>query len=198
MKRLFLLFLLTGCSGLPSKTEALEIIKQEAKEDVNCTLPLEHLQKLKMQHTSKAICVPKAGADAAGGCVEALVTAGLTKPMSAGYMLEWPDEVKGTSFDKISPYDRRARAEVFKTCVEMADLRNGQFQCAEATPERVVKVERAGETKARVRYARDLKLDAKLPAIEAACTGLTRPAVEAQVTLERGEKKWALAKENAE
>jgi len=188
--------LLVGCSDLPSKGEALDLVKQEVQEDASCTLPLEVLAKLKMQHATKAVCVPKAdGPDTALRCLEALEVAGFAQRKPASYLSEWPDEVAAVGFDAIPAYERRSRALVFKTCFEMGDLREGRFRCGQAAADHVVRVTKRSEKAADVRYARRLTFDPKLAAIESACGAVTRPGPEANVTLERGDKGWSLAKE---
>jgi hypothetical protein len=186
---------LLGCSDLPSKGDALDLVKQGVKEDATCTLPIATLSKLKMQHASKAICVPQEAA-ATMACLDALTAAGMTKPMPPGYMAEWPDEVSGAGFDSVSPYDRRARALLFKGCVELTPgLREGQFRCGEASADKVVRMTKTDETHASVRYARALTLDSRLAAIETACGAVGRPAPEGNVTLAKVDDKWAISKD---
>jgi hypothetical protein len=189
--------LVAGCSDLPSKNDALEIIQHEIKEEASCTLPIPLLGRLKMQHTTHALCAPREGSptpDAAVMCLDALVAAGVTKRMPGGYMAEWPDEVSAAGFDSVSPYDRRARELVFKGCFEMTnDLRDGRFRCGQARADHVIKVTKKEEKRALVRYARAITLDPHLAAIDAACGATTRPAPEATITLEKTENRWALA-----
>src|SRR5262245_57836031 len=73
---------LIGCSDLPSKNDALDIVRHGVKEEASCTLPIPSLSRFKMQHTTKAICVPREGSpspDPAMTCLDALVAAGVTK-----------------------------------------------------------------------------------------------------------------------
>jgi hypothetical protein len=187
-----------GCSDLPSKSDALAGVKQSVKEDATCTLPIDLLSRLKTQHTSKGVCVPREGGppmDAAMKCLDALVAIGATKPMPGGYMAEWPDEIGSAGFDSVSPYERRARSLLFKGCVAMTPgIREGQFRCGEAVAEKVVRITKSDDEHALVRYARAIKLDPKLAEIDAACGAVTRPAPEASVTFAKGpDKKWALA-----
>jgi hypothetical protein len=198
--------LLVACSDLPSKTDALAMVQRDVKEEATCTLPINLLPLLKMQHTTKAVCVPRE-VDPAGkktfddtmACLNALVAAGVTKPMPADYMAEWPDEVSGTAFDQISPYERRARNLLFKGCVQMgAGLRNGQFSCGQAKAEKVIRVAKTDETHAQIRYARTITLDPSLAAIDRACGAVTRPGPEATATLEKSaDKKWNIVAEGA-
>ena len=166
------------------------------KEDGSCTLPVAALSKLKMQHATKAVCVPRdtpgKPGDGTMACVEALVAAGITKPMAPTYMSEWPDELSGSALDAVSPYERRARALLFRGCYEMGALREGRFECAEATADHVIRVTKTAETRASIRYARTITLGPKLGAIEAACGGVSRPGPEASVTIDRVDKKWTV------
>ena len=192
---------LGGCSDLPSKSDALELVRREVKEEATCTLPVATLSRFKAEYTTKAICVPKDGEakanDAALACLEALAGAGATQRMPGGYMAEWPDEIAGATFDSVSPYERRARDLVFKGCFAMADLREGRFRCGEAKADKVVRVSRQGERQAVVRYAREITLDGRLAAIEAACGGVTKPAPEGSATLEKTDKEWGVVREPA-
>ena len=187
--------LASACSDLPSKDAALEVIKQSVQEDATCTLPIGLLSNLKMQHSSKAVCVAREGGGNAMACLDALVAAGMTKRMSSAYMAEWPDELSGAGFDSVSPYERRARNLLFQGCVEMAPgIREGQFRCGEAHAEKVVRITKQDDEHVVVRYSRAVKLDATLEAIDAACGAVTRPAPEGTATLEKVEKKtWILA-----
>jgi hypothetical protein len=205
-RRLFSLFavgvVLVACSGLPGKDEALALVQAEAKEDTNCTLPISIMPLLKMQHTTKAVCVPREQ-DPAGkktfddtmACLNALVTAGATTAMPPNYMSEWPDEVAGSSFNDVNAYDRRARMLMFKGCVAMGDgLRNGQFKCAQAKADAIVRTSKIDDTHAKVTYSRTLTFDASLAAIEKVCGTVTRPGPDAMVVLEKtADKKWHVA-----
>src|SRR5262249_51744689 len=137
--------------------------------------------------------------DSAMACLDALVSMGVTRRMEGGYMAEWPDEVGGAGFDAVSPYDRKARALLFKGCVEMTPgIREGQFRCGEAVAEKVLRVTKTSDDHASVRYARAVKLDPKLAELDALCGGITRPAPEGTVTLARGaDAKWALSDDSA-
>lgn len=194
---------LVACSDLPAKEEALASIQREVKEEATCTLPIKLLPSFKMQHTTKAVCVPRENEpaqkqqyDDAMKCLDALVTAGVTKNMPPGYLAEWPDEVSGAGFDAISPYDRRARTLLFKGCVAMVgDLRAGQFSCGQAKADKVIRVTKVDATRATVRYSRAITIDPNLAAIEAACGALTRPGPEATANFVKTDKKWGIAPE---
>jgi len=187
-----------ACSDLPSKSDALAIVQAEVKEEADCTLPIAVFSRLKLQHRSKAMCVPRedgAQMDEAMKCLDALVAAGVTKHMPADYMADWPDELKGPGADSISPYERRARELLFKGCVEMSgDLRNARFRCGEARADKVLKVAKETETTASVRYERAIKLDPSVASIEAACGQLTKPAPEGNVSIEKADKGWRVVK----
>lgn len=189
-----LLALLAACGSGPSKTQALEAIQSGVKEDDSCTLPLDVLSSIKVQHATRAVCVPKEGAARARACIDALVAAGVTRPMPASYMLAWPDEVSGASLTDIPAYERRARNLTYGTCVELVgDLRAGRFACADVQAAKVLKVTTADPTHADVRYEREIKLRPTLPAIDAACGAVTRPPGESQVAFVKSAGGWALA-----
>lgn len=184
----------SACSSGPSKQQALEAIQGGVKEDGSCTLPLDILSQIKVQHATKAVCVPREGAAKARACIDALVAAGITRPMSESYMLTWPDEVTGVSLNDIPAYERRARNLSYGTCVELTgDLRAGRFTCAGVRARKVLKITTTDATHADVRYERELEPKAALPAIDAACGTVTRPPGEAQVGFVKGASGWELA-----
>lgn len=185
---------LVGCGSGPSKSQALEVVQSGVKEDGSCTLPLDILSHVKMQHSTKGICVPKEGAVKARACVDALVAAGITQRMPDAYMLAWPDEVATASLADVPAYERRARNLVYGTCVELrGDLREGRFTCADVHAEKVLKVTATDGTHADVRYEREIKLRPMLSAIEAACGTVTRPPGESTVAFAKGASGWTLA-----
>lgn len=189
-----LALLLSACSSGPSKAQALEVIQSAVKEDGSCTLPLDVLAQIKVQHTSKAVCVPKEAAAKGRACIDALVAAGVTKAMPESYMLAWPDEVSGASLSDIPAYERRARNLTYGTCVELVgDLRAGRFTCADVTASKILRVAATDATHADVRYERDIKLKAALPAIDAACGTVTRPPGESHVAFTKTASGWQLA-----
>jgi hypothetical protein len=185
---------LVGCSKGPSKTQAFEAIQSGVKEDGSCTLPVDILSRVKMQYSTKGICVPKEGAEKAKTCIDALVAAGVTKRMPDAYMLAWPDEVATASLSDIPAYERRARNLVYSECVELAgDLRDGRFGCAAVQAEKVLRVTALDDTHADVAYERKLALKPSLTAIDAACGTVTRPPGEATVAFSKTEGTWGLA-----
>jgi hypothetical protein len=187
-------FVLVACSGGPSKSQAMDAIQSGVKEDGSCTLPLDILAKLKMQHSTKGICVPKEGADKAKACIDALVAANVTHRMPDAYMVAWPDDVSGASFKDVPAYERRARNLVYSTCVELAgDLREGRFRCADAHAEKILKVTALDDTHADVHYAREIVLQPTVTAVDAACGAVTRPPGDATVGFLKGPSGWTLA-----
>lgn len=175
------------------------MIQSGVTEDVTCTLPIALMPILKMQHTTKAVCVPretdpagKKTLDDAVTCLNALVAAGVTQQMPASYMSEWPDEVSGAGFDAISPYDRRARMLVYKECVKMTDnLRAGQFHCGQGKADKIIHELKKDDTHASVEYSRVITLNPALPNVDAACGVVTRPGPDATATFEKSaDKQW--------
>jgi hypothetical protein len=180
--------ILTACNGGPSKSAALESIQRNVKEDGSCILPLEIMKQLKMQYSSKGVCIPNEGAKAAETCFEALAAAGVTHPKPAKYMVEWED---GATTNDV--YDRHARNLVFAACYDMeGGLREGRFPCAEAHADKVVKVTAKG-TRAEVLYSRDLAFRPSLVTIEKACGAVTRPPPETKATFTKGASGWTVA-----
>jgi hypothetical protein len=185
---------LLGCSKGPSKSQAFEAIQSStAKEDGSCTLPVDILSHVKMQYTTKGICIPKEGSEKARACINALVAAGVTKPMPAEYMLTWPDEVATASLADIPAYERRARNLVYGSCVELTgNLRDGRFTCADVHPSKVLKVTALDETHAEVSYEREIALRPMLAAVDAACGAVSRPPGESTVAFVKTETGWVL------
>jgi hypothetical protein len=185
---------LAGCNSGPSKAAALETVQRDVTEDGSCTLPVDVLSHIKVQHATKGVCVPKEGAERARACIDALVAAGVTRPMPPSYMLAWPDEVSGASLTDVPAYERRARNLIYGTCVELVGgLRAGRFTCADVKASKVVKVETSDPTHAEVRYEREITLRPFLPAIDAACGAVSRPPGDATVAFVKSESGWGLA-----
>ena len=183
-----------GCGSGPSRAQALEVIQSGVREEGSCTLPVAMLRGFKMQHATKGICVPKEGGPELKACIDALVAANITRRMPDAYMVAWPDDVSGASFQDIPAYDRRPRNLVYSTCVELAgELRGGRFTCADAKVEKVLQVTARGPAHADVLYAREIVVRPTLAAIDAACGAVSRPPADATVSLAKGEKGWALA-----
>ncbi len=189
-----LALLVAGCGKGPSKSAALEAIQAGPKEDGSCTLPVEILSHVKMQYTTKGICVPKEGSDKARACINALVAAGVTKTMPADYMVTWPDEVSSASLSDIPAYERRARALIYSTCVELSgNLRDGRFPCADVQASKVLKVTATDDTHADVLYERAIALRPMLTAVDAACGSVSRPPGESTVGFVKTDAGWILA-----
>lgn len=171
----------------------MEAIQSGVKEDGTCTLPVATFTKLKMQHSTKGLCVPKEGADKAKACVEALVAANITRRLPEAYMVAWPDEVSGASLADIPAYERRARNLVYSMCVELSgELRGGRIPCADARAEKILKITALDETHADVQYAREILLRPTLSAIDEACGAVTRPPGDATVGFIKGAAGWTL------
>ncbi len=189
-----LLALVNGCGFGPSKGQALEAIQREIKEDANCMLPLDVFSRVKVQHTTKAVCVLKAAPAKARACFDALVAAGVTRAMPESYLLAWPDEVAGASLSDLPAYDRRARNVTYSACFELAsDLRAGRFSCADVRAAKVVSVSEQGEAKADVRYEREVLMHASLAAIDGACGEVTRPLATAHAEFVKNASGWVLS-----
>jgi len=189
-----LALLLAGCGNGPSKSQAFDAIQAGPKEDGSCTLPVDILKQVKMQYTTKGICVPKEGADKAKACMNALVAAGVTKPMPADYMVTWPDEVSSASLTDIPAYERRARALIYSGCVELSgNLRDGRFPCADVHAAKVMKVTATDDTHADVEYERAVALRPMITAVDAACGTVTRPPGESTVGFVKTDAGWVLA-----
>lgn len=184
---------LVACGG-PSKTEALDAVRAGVVEDASCTLPLSVLQQLKMQYASKAVCVPREGATAAGACVEALAKAGFTTKMEGSYMVGWPDEVAGASLSDVPAYARKARNLLFTSCWSLSDeLRGGRFTCAEAKADKVLRITKKDDTHVDVHYERVVTYRPELAAIESACGTVSKPSLAPTVTLTKTESGWSAA-----
>jgi hypothetical protein len=185
---------LLGCSSGPSKSHAFESIQAGVKEEGSCILPVDILSSVKMQHTTKGICVPKEGATKARACIDALVAAGVTHRMPDAYMLAWPDEVASASLTDIPAYERKPRSQVYGTCIELVgELREGRFTCADARADKVTKITATDETHAEVRYDREVKLRPAFAAVDAACGTVTKPPGDATVAFVKGSSGWTLA-----
>jgi hypothetical protein len=183
-----LLVALPACGTNPSKSEAFEIIKRDVRNDAACQLPLDVVQQLKMQYSTKGACVPNEASEKTRGCIDALVANSITQTKSQAYMVDWED-----SASMANVYDRHARNIIFRTCVEMGDLRDGRFPCAQSRPDHVVRVKEIPPEKADVFYDRELSFRPSLEGIEKACAGVQRPPQEGVVSLVKTGGKWGIA-----
>jgi hypothetical protein len=126
--------------------------------------------------------------------MDALVAAGATKPMPAAYMREWPDEVATKSLAELPAYERRARELLFDACYVLEpDLREGNFLCGRAQPEKVLDVTKADDTHFDVRYAQRIEPRPNLSEIDLACGGVTKPPSDVTVRFEKQDKSWSVA-----
>ena len=84
-----------ACGSGPSKREALDAVGRDATADAICTLPIDILTQLRMQHATKGMCVAKdePATPKVKKCMDALATAHITQLKPAAYMREWPDDV---------------------------------------------------------------------------------------------------------
>ena len=154
----------------------MDAIRSGVKEDGSCTLPLDILSKVKIQHATKGLCVPKEGAGKARACVDALVAANVTQRKPDAYMVGWADDIAAMSLKDLPASSRHARTLDYSLCVELpADLRVGAREAAD------------------VRYARALEMKPTLPAIEAACGTVSRPPGESKIGFVKAGGDWVLA-----
>jgi hypothetical protein len=178
----------TACSD--KKKAALEAIKRDVKEEGLCTLPVDVLGGLKQQPVTKSVCMKKGNARGAA-CFAALVANGLADAMPSSYMGAWPDEVAGASLSDVPAYERRARSELFESCLAMKEgLREGKFPCARVEADRVVEVEKIEKGKMRATYERAVTYQRDLAPLDAACGPIVRVPAQMTVTLTKGEDGW--------
>lgn len=178
-----------------SKKEVLEAIRRDVKDEGLCTLPVEVISALKQQYATKAVCAAKTSKQAAE-CLAALASMGVTSAMPASYMLEWPDDLAGKSLAEVPAYERKARSELFSTCVELKDrLREGKIACATVEPSKVNDIQKVDATHKRVSYSRTVTYTRDLGALDRACGKLVRVPEEASVTLVKGEAGWSVERE---
>ena len=188
-----LVLALVACSGGPSKSAAMDAIRRGVKEDGTCTLPLDILSTVKIQHATKGLCVPKRDASKARACVDALVAATITQPKPDTYMVGWADDIAAMRLEELPASSRHARALDYSLCVELpAELRDGRFPCADAKADRILKVTARGDTNADVRYARAIDIKPTLAAIETACGPVSRPPGESTVGFVKSGGDWVL------
>jgi len=171
----------------------MDAIRSGVKEDGTCTLPLDILSTVKIQHATKGLCVPKDGASHARACVDALVAANITQRKPDTYMVGWADDVAAMRLEELPASSRHARSLDYSLCVELpAELRDGRFPCADAKADRVLKVTAQGDKNADVRYARAIDIKPTLAAIEAACGTVSRPPGESTVGFVKSGGDWVL------
>lgn len=185
-----------ACGSGPSKREAMDAVGRNASSDALCTLPIDILSQLRMQHTTKGMCVAKyePTTPAVKKCLDALVDARITQLKPAAYMREWPDDVAARSLSDVPAYERRPRDSIFATCWELADprLRQGQFVCAKSTNEKVIDMTKIDDAHVDVKVAQKITPSDDLAAIDAACGGnVTKPPSDVTVRIEKTRAGWA-------
>lgn len=193
------LLLLAACGSGPSKSEALQAINKDAKPDALCTLPIEVLSALKMQYTTKGTCIPKDLAVTARvkTCMDALVAAKFSAPMPAAYMREWPDDVAAKTLTDLPAYERKPREMLYAGCWSIDEhLRQGQFVCAKATPEKVLDQTKVDDAHYDVKYLQTMAPIETLPDIDKACAGVSKPPSDVTVRLEKSSVGWVVSPSN--
>lgn len=188
----------TACGSGPSKREAMDAVGRDTTTDASCTLPIDIIHALRVQHTTKGMCLPKddPGRDKIKACMDALVAAHVTQLKPASYMREWPDDVAARSLSDVPAYERKSRDLLFTTCWELGDtkLRQGQFVCAKTTNDKLVDVTKIDEAHADVKIAQKITPSDDLAAIDAACGGrVSKPPNDITYRIEKTSKGWALA-----
>lgn len=185
-----------ACGSGPSKSEALEAVRDGTKTNGTCTLPIEVLSSLKVQYTTMGLCLPKENTGPrTAACLGALANAGIVKAAPESYMREWPDEVAARSLTELPAYERRARSLVFSACwiYPEAQLRQGQFWCAKLTPDKVTELTKVDDAHVDAKYTQTVETLDAIPRIEEACGGLTRPPSSASARLEKADRGWRVA-----
>ena len=187
--------LLLGCSKGPSKSQAFEAIQSGAKEDGSCTLPVDILSHVKMQYTTKGICVPKEGAEKARACIER--ARGGRRHQAAcprSTCSRGPTRCRARA-SRTSPRTSGARgtSSTARASSSSGDLRDGRFTCADVHAAKVLKVTAIDDTHADVSYEREITLRPMLAAIDAACGAVTRPPGESTVAFVKSDAGWVLA-----
>lgn len=183
-----------ACNGGPSKSAAMDAIQSNVREDGSCTLPLDILATVKIQHVTKGLCVPKEGAAKARACVDALVAANVTRRMPDAYMVGWADDIAAKPLSELPASSRHARSLDYSICVELPpELRNGRFPCADAKADKILKVTKLDDHNADVVYSRSIAIKPTLAAIEAACGTVSRPPGEATLGFVKAGSDWVLA-----
>jgi hypothetical protein len=190
------LAVVVACGSGPSKREAMDVVGREATTDALCTLPIDILSQLRMQHTTKGMCVPKddPATPKVKKCLDALVAAHVTQLKPAAYMREWPDDVAARSLSDVPAYDRKSRDLVYSTCWELSNprLRQGQFVCAKSTNDKITDMTKIDEAHVDVKVAQKITPSDDLAAIDAACGGnVTKPPADLVVRIEKASAGWA-------
>jgi hypothetical protein len=188
--------LASACSSGPSKREALKAVGGDAAMDALCTLPIDILSQLRIQHVTKGMCVAKdePATPKVKACMDALVAARVTQLKPAAYMREWPDDVAARSLSDVPAYERKSRDLVYATCWELTEprLRQGQFVCAKSTNDKVVDMTKIDEAHVDVKVSQKITPNDDLAAIDAACGGnVTKPPSDVTIRIEKTSAGWA-------
>ena len=189
---------LLACGSGPSKREAMEAVGRDTTTDAVCTLPIDILSQVRMQHATNGMCVAKdeATTPKVRKCFDALVAAHVTQLKPAAYMREWPDDVAARSLSDVPAYERKSRDLVYATCWELSDprLRQGQFVCAKSTNDKLLDMTKIDEAHVDVKLSQKITPNDDLAAIDAACGGnITKPPSDVTVRIEKTSAGWALA-----
>jgi hypothetical protein len=173
-------------------------VGRDATTDGLCTLPIDILMQLRMQHTTKGMCAPKddPATPKVKKCFEALVAAHITQLKPAAYMREWPDDVAARSLSDVPAYERKSRDLVYSLCWELSEprLRQGQFVCAKSTNDQIIDMTKIDEAHVDVKVSQKIVPSDDLAAIDAACGGnVTKPPVDLTIRIEKTSAGWAPA-----
>jgi hypothetical protein len=189
---------LVACGSGPSKREAMDAVGRDVTTDALCTLPIDVLSQLRMQHTTKGMCVAKdePSTPKVKKCLEALVAARVTQLKPAAYMREWPDDVAARSLSDVPAYERKSRDLVYATCWELSEprLRQGQFVCAKSTNDKILDMTKIDEAHVDVKVSQKITPSDDFAAINEACGGnLTKPPADLIIRIEKTSAGWTSA-----
>lgn len=189
---------MAGCGSGPSKREAMDAVGRDATTDATCTLPIDILSQLRMQHATKGMCVAKddPATPKVTKCLEALVAAHVTQLKPAAYMRQWPDDVAARSLSDVPAYERKSRDLVYAMCWELAEprLRQGQFVCAKSTNDKIIDTTKVDDAHADVKVSQKVTPSDDLAAIDEACGGnITKPPSDVTIRIEKTSAGWTSA-----
>jgi hypothetical protein len=187
----------SACGSGPSKREAMDAVGREATTDAICTLPIDILAQLRMQHTTKGMCAPKddPATPKVKKCLDALAAAHITALKPAAYMREWPDDVAGRSLSDVPAYERKSRDLVYASCWELSEprLRQGQFVCAKSTNDKILDMTKIDDAHVDVKISQKITPSDDLATIDAACGGnVTKPPSDLVIRIEKTSGGWAI------
>ena len=186
-----------ACGSGPSKREALDAVGRDATADAICTLPIDILTQLRMQHATKGMCVAKdePATPKVKKCMDALATAHITQLKPAAYMREWPDDVAARSLSDVPAYERKPRDLLYATCWELSEprLRQGQFVCAKSTNDKILDMTKIDDAHVDVKVAQKITPSDDLATINEACGGnVTKPPSDVTIRLEKTSAGWMI------